>query len=266
MKKTLFTVILTVLSHVFYAQVGINTPNPQATLDVVGQEKNLRKVDGIIAPRLAGNQLKAKDGLYGSSQIGAIVYATSPASPVSTKTQNVTAVGYYYFDGSVWVAFNTSKNINDATRYLGGTVYVKFQQQSGGNLSNSKVIGGTENTNYNVGTVSQTSLKGGIDSVIGNGYTISNPRSGIFDIKFDNPLTQIYGISVNIVDSYGYNDGNQSNIPAGTGSTATEPGMRLLTNDNAQVSYISNSIIRVKTGNSNGGLDNRSFTFLVTGV
>ncbi|SDQ74539.1 hypothetical protein SAMN05421664_2426 [Chryseobacterium soldanellicola] len=266
MKKTLYAVILTVFSLVFHAQVGINTADPQATFDVTGQAKDTKKVDGIIAPRLAGNQLKAKDALYGTNQIGAIVYATSAASPNSTKTINVTGPGYYYFDGLVWVSFK-GNTAGDATRYLGGTVYSRFQQQSGGSLINSKVIGGNQNIGYNVGTVSETSSKGGIDSLIGNGYTISNPSKGIFDIKFDIPLKQIYGISVNIVDSYGYNNGNQTSTgtPVGTTSRTTEPGMRLLTNDNSQVSYISNSIIRIKTGDSNGNLNNRSFTFMVTG-
>lgn len=55
------------------------------------------------------------------------------------------------------------------------------------------------------------------------------------------------------------------NIPSGASPVTTDVGMRLTTNDNAQVAYISNSIIRIKTGDSSGGLGNRSFTFLVTG-
>ncbi|WP_449399117.1 hypothetical protein [Chryseobacterium wanjuense] len=94
------------------------------------------------------------------------------------------------------------------------------------------------------------------------GYTISNPSNGIFDILFNVPLTEIYGISINIVDAYGYNGGNQGgSIGLGQSPDATVPGSILFTDDNAQVSFISDSILRVKTGNSAGTLSNRSFTF-----
>ena len=99
----------------------------------------------------------------------------------------------------------------------------------------------------------------------GNGYKISNPQQGVFDIEFEVALTEIYGISVNIVDSYGFNNGNQGSANSSLNPIPTEPGSRLQTNDNSQVSFISNSMIRIKTGNSNGDLSNRSFTFLVTG-
>nr|WP_297308927.1 hypothetical protein [uncultured Flavobacterium sp.] len=41
--------------------------------------------------------------------------------------------------------------------------------------------------------------------------------------------------------------------------------MAITTNDNAQVSFISDHIIRIKTGDDPGNKSNRSFTFLVTG-
>ena len=75
-------------------------------------------------------------------------------------------------------------------------------------------------------------------------------------IKFDVPLEEVYGISVNIYDSYQTNN----NTP-----TPETPGDWLKTTDNTQVAFISNTIIRVKTGDQNGSLDDRSFTFLVTG-
>ena len=87
------------------AQVGIGTENPKATLDVEAST-DATKTDGIIAPRLSGDDLAAKDALYGTDQTGAIVYATAPVGTPTTKTANVTDAGYYYFDGSVWVGFD----------------------------------------------------------------------------------------------------------------------------------------------------------------
>ncbi|MDR0802409.1 hypothetical protein [Fluviicola sp.] len=108
MKNITITIIIFLLAGVAKAQtgaLGINTPNPNATLDVEAQTTAPGKAEGVIAPRLAGAVIKSKDADYGSAQTGAIVYVTS-ASPDAgfsgTKTRNITDVGYYYFDGSIW--------------------------------------------------------------------------------------------------------------------------------------------------------------------
>ncbi len=83
------------------AQVGINTDSPKATLDIVGNPNLASQLDGIIAPRLSGDQLKAKT--YSADQTGALIYATDAFTNTSTpQTVNVTSSGYYYFDGNVW--------------------------------------------------------------------------------------------------------------------------------------------------------------------
>ncbi|WP_137906136.1 hypothetical protein [Chryseobacterium sp. 2VB] len=100
--KNLF-LFCTILIFGFYkSQVGINTPIPKATLDVEGLATSPTTIDGFIPPRLTGDQLKAKDNVYSSNQTGSIVYVTAATNSPSAKTINVTAVGYYSFDGSVW--------------------------------------------------------------------------------------------------------------------------------------------------------------------
>ncbi|OBP39650.1 hypothetical protein [Riemerella anatipestifer] len=81
--------------------VGINTENPNATLDVVGAPTNAQSLDGIIAPRLTGEQLRAKT--YTSNQTGALVYVTLADPNPAGQTIDVTASGYYYFDGAASV-------------------------------------------------------------------------------------------------------------------------------------------------------------------
>lgn len=265
MKTNILLLLLFLTLTTAYSQTGINTKSPNATLDVANGIASLP--DGIIAPRLSGNDLKAKDDLYGVNQNAALIFATSAASPTTEKTIEVTKAGYYYYDATLvkWVSFLSQNLIsNDATRFWGGTVYVRYGNINSGTLDNSRVIGSANGINYTIGGVSMSSTKGGINSLKGNGYKISNAQNGVFDIEFDVPLTEIYGISINIVDSYGYNNGNQGNLND-INPNVIEPGSRLQTNDNSQVSFISNSMIRIKTGNSNGNLSNRSFTFLVTG-
>lgn len=58
---------LTVVS--IQGQVGINTQTPEATLEVVGKPNDINHYDGIIPPRITGNQLVAKT--YSSSKKGA---------------------------------------------------------------------------------------------------------------------------------------------------------------------------------------------------
>ncbi|WP_131707636.1 hypothetical protein [Chryseobacterium angstadtii] len=100
MKNRLFT--LTALS--FYlglsAQVGINTGQGQATLDVVGSPSVTTKMDGIIAPRLTETELNKKT--YASAQTGALIYITLADLAPAGQTVNVTVPGYYYFDGALW--------------------------------------------------------------------------------------------------------------------------------------------------------------------
>lgn len=100
--KKIFIITTSVLSTLFFAQIGINTPTPAATLDVVAKNTNGTSSEGIIAPRLSGDQIKSADGQYLSPQMGAMVYATNAVNGPTTKTVKITAPGYYYFDGAIW--------------------------------------------------------------------------------------------------------------------------------------------------------------------
>lgn len=92
------------------AQIGINTGNPQASLDITGKPTNTSALDGVIFPRITGNQLRAKT--YTSAQTGANVFVTAADSAPAGQTINVTTSGNYYFDGTVW------KHLLDATNAL----------------------------------------------------------------------------------------------------------------------------------------------------
>ena len=99
--KIFIAAIFLTISGTAYAQegrVGINTSTPAATLDVTASPSISTRIDGFIAPRLKGSELKAKDGLYTTAQDGTIVYVTEAVSGVTNKTANVTSIGYYYFD------------------------------------------------------------------------------------------------------------------------------------------------------------------------
>jgi len=79
------------------AQVGINTETPKATLDVMAKTDGVGEPEGIIAPRLTGDELSAKEADYQAAQIGTLIYVTSAATNLSGETKYLTTAGYYYF-------------------------------------------------------------------------------------------------------------------------------------------------------------------------
>ncbi len=108
------------LSGFVYGQVGINTSTPKATLDITSKTTDGSKPEGMIAPRLTGDQIKSGDSSYGTDQRGTLIYATAAVTTSSTKTANITAPGYYYFDGSIWqrIINNNTQNILGADNGL----------------------------------------------------------------------------------------------------------------------------------------------------
>jgi len=108
MKKILFFVSFGIVTsvHAQTGRVGINTNDPQATLDVTGNPADPTKLDGVIAPRLTGDELATKT--YTATQTGALIYATAAAATLSGQVINVSTTGYYYFDGTVWQILKAS--------------------------------------------------------------------------------------------------------------------------------------------------------------
>jgi hypothetical protein len=106
--KHLITLAVLFISLIIKAQVGINNTSPKATLDITAKTTGSTTAEGLIAPRLEGIDIKGKDGKYDIPQKGAIIYALSAVASPSTKTANITAEGYYYFDGSVWQKLSNS--------------------------------------------------------------------------------------------------------------------------------------------------------------
>lgn len=100
MKKCyiLFTALL--CSYSINAQVGINTDDPKATLDV-SKGTDASKPQGIIPPQVTGDELRANAALYGSAQNGAIVYVTAPVTiTTEPKTTGITNRGIYIYDAA----------------------------------------------------------------------------------------------------------------------------------------------------------------------
>lgn len=101
-KKVSLVTFLLIMMSLNKAQVGINTAEPRATLDIVAKNTDGTTAEGVIAPRLTGSQIAAADARYTSNLAGVIVYATAVPNVATAKTVNITSPGYYYFDGNIW--------------------------------------------------------------------------------------------------------------------------------------------------------------------
>lgn len=160
--KLLLLLSIGIFTTVFSQQgnVGINTTTPKATLDVAGKPTVTDHFDGIIAPRITGDQLRAKT--YTADQTGALVYVTAVDTAPAGQTVNVTTTGYYYFNGTQWTKFISSFNniyTTDGTLPAGNRIVTLANRNTSrltlapvgeeANISTLNVIGG--NTGVNTG-------------------------------------------------------------------------------------------------------------------
>lgn len=183
-------------------QVGINTQTPEATLEVVGKPNDVNHYDGIIPPRITGNQLAAK--IYSFSKRGAVVFVTSPATNLSGQVLNVIEPGLYYFDGSLWQTFSKEKQ---PVEYV---IFLSFDHNSTAAISSasnwSTAVNYWGNTNayltaskqYSIGTKNFGGLKGSVLFRKING--IVNVKFQIFRSIDSEPITG--NAFINIPDIY----------------------------------------------------------------
>ena len=119
MKKLIYFLLL-FFTTLFKSQVGINTTSPETTLHVVGKPTDANHFDGIIAPRITGDQLSKKS--YSNAKIGTVVFVTSPATNLTGQVIHVVESGYYFFTGNYWVQFLKEPNYYDALIVLDETL------------------------------------------------------------------------------------------------------------------------------------------------
>ncbi len=176
MKMKILLIGSLIYSTTISAQIGVNTSSPSATLDVVGKPTTSTSADGIIPPRLSGDQLQSKDGVYTMAQNGVLVYVTAPVTTITPKTVNVTAPGIYYYDAvnSVWTALNS----NSQSSATGTAFYASVD--GAWSLINLGIPG----TNWNKISLGSSNMITGISSLLNDGvYTA--PKSGIYQIVYE---------------------------------------------------------------------------------
>ncbi|MGI9580756.1 hypothetical protein ACR1PO_06045 [Chryseobacterium sp. RRHN12] len=225
MKNKLFTLALLSAGLSINAQLGINTSLPQATFDIVGSPSNTSKLDGLIAPRITGTELKAKN--YTAAQTGAIVYVTAAESAPTGQTAEVLASGYYYFDGTKWLSLGGS------WRTVGNSGTTAASAALGTNIGTGNYLGTNDGQNLVLAT--QKNVKGILDIngtlQGGNANSATGPYAS-FTWGSNNILTN--SSSSNIALGKDNTVSAQGNFPAvaiGLGNTASN-GAKVIGNTN----------------------------------
>ncbi|CAA7392627.1 FISUMP domain-containing protein [Chryseobacterium fistulae] len=136
MKKELLPILF--LGALLYGQIGINTPMPKATLDVTAKNYDGSTAEGLIVPRMTGDQLfeAIATGVYTMDQHGAIVYVYTPAdeSKRTGQTVHIDDFGFYYYDGyqNTW---NKMGGVATIYRTDGTLTGPRLMTMAGNNLS-----------------------------------------------------------------------------------------------------------------------------------
>lgn len=175
MKKITLTIIvaLSVISVNSFAQVGVNTPAPASTLDVVAKNTTgtTTNVDGLLIPRVDRQRAQSMTGVPTST----LVYINNVSTGTQTGTAiNIDTVGHYFYDGTVWTKLNMS---------AGAPANVNIYNSDGTLTGNRVVSQGTNKLQFN-----STTQNGVLTVDAANNRVEVNTATpgGIVDIVADN--------------------------------------------------------------------------------
>lgn len=216
-----------------FAQVGINTPAPSATLDVIAKNATgtSGNVDGLLIPRVDRQRAQSMTGVATST----LIYVNDIATGTATGTAvNIDATGYYYFDGTAWVKLNPFNSPNS---------FINLYNSNGTLTGNRTVTQGANTLAFTGSAVNAFSVDGNTFSV-----DAANNRVGIANAA---PATELHV-------------GNGTNGPA-------TPTIRLTSNLNdyaggGVIQFLENNqgygtIVRHHTANNAGGTQKEGLYF-----
>ncbi|RZJ33301.1 MAG: hypothetical protein EOO51_14315 [Flavobacterium sp.] len=126
--KSTLVILFFLYATVSMAQVGIGNTTPGATLDITATNSAGTTVDGLLIPRVTRLRAQTMSGTPTST----LIYVNDVSVGTATGTTiNVTTVGFYYFDGTVWQklaagistdwAVSGNSGLSGTTNFLGTT-------------------------------------------------------------------------------------------------------------------------------------------------
>ncbi|SEW40348.1 hypothetical protein SAMN05421841_2697 [Chryseobacterium wanjuense] len=165
--RKLFVLAMVSFSVQIFAQVGVNTTAPSASFDITAKEPTgtSTTVDGVLVPRVDRQRAQSMTSVPTSTMIYVNNIATGSATGT---TANVDTIGFYYFDGTVWVKMATGNGVNiyNADGSLAGVRNVNL---------NGNNLGFTGTGNVGVGIATPTAK-----------LEIASGTNGTSGLKFSN--------------------------------------------------------------------------------
>lgn len=141
-KITLIAIVALFATTATFAQVGIGTTDPKASLDVVGEPTVTTSLDGVIPPRISKADLGAKT--YTAEQNGALVFVDEVNASAANQVSEVFDKGYHYFDApnDRWYAVtNYTKPIGGGTSgTVNDAITTPQTIQSSGNTASEEIL------------------------------------------------------------------------------------------------------------------------------
>ncbi|MGG5210820.1 hypothetical protein ACQWU4_18020 [Chryseobacterium sp. MIQD13] len=268
MKKIILlstSITLNLLSISYAQTIGINTNDPKSTLDINGKKDtsgNLLATDitGIQAPRLTRAELTSKGNtLYGTDQKGVLIYITDITggdADAASPRVNVTATGYYYFDGAAWIKVGSgtaandwhttgNNDIVDGTNFLGTTNHVslafRVNNQPAGRITPSDGSSLSDNIFFGAGAGTSPDFAGTAN--VGIGYNALNANTiGANNVAIGK-------------EALAANTSNNDNIAIGSYALRDLSGSGL---DNIGIGFragkgITGGVMNIMIGNHSGG-------------
>nr|WP_315034706.1 hypothetical protein [uncultured Chryseobacterium sp.] len=173
MKGKFIIALLMLSSGALFSQVGVNTTAPSATLDIIAKNPtgSSTAIDGVIIPRVDRQRAQNMVGIVTST----LIYVNDISTGSQTgNAQNIDSVGFYYYNGTVWVKFTQSST---------GDTFVPEVVAAGTSMAPQIMADGS---GYNKWTFNVNTNDGNWNAA-NNVYTI--PTSGYYQFSLQGIVT-----------------------------------------------------------------------------
>ena len=188
MKKHIILLGLLATTSLAFAQagkVGVNTSNPEATLDIRPSAANAATTattnEGVLIPRVSRDRLKsiATANLKEST----LVYVDNISGTTNPVTSNVTSKGFYYYSttDSKWVKIAEGAPQEQDLRLVGNNNHITQDAGKGGNGTD-----GGAGSNIAIGRRSMFSVTTGVDNVAIGGNSLYSNEGGSLNLALGN--------------------------------------------------------------------------------
>ena len=202
-----FIALFAIASQFINAQVGITTATPKSTLDIVAANPTgvTTNVDGILIPRVTRERAQSMITIPTAT----MVFINEAITGTATGTTiDVTSAGFYFYNGTKWVAAGSDKNWSTTgnsgtvagTNYLGTNDATNLQVRTAA-IERMAVSGTTGNVAIGTSTIPTTTrleVSSGTanDAIYGHSDNVGGTLGRELNISFGTPAQTLFGAGV----------------------------------------------------------------------